>query len=111
MSKKRKELKEKNRNNKNIKKEIPDNIKVLYGKFYVFSFIYIFFFLVVYPFILVNKIRYWASIMLFVLLGGFYIYMIWDVLKHKGRFNSTMFMVLILIVIMAISFSIVKFVL
>lgn len=111
MNKKKKDIKEKNINNKAVKREIPDNIKLLYGKFYVFSFIYIFIFLVIYPFILINRIKEWASIAIFIILGCFYIYMIWDVLKHKGQFNSTMFMILILLVIMALSFSIVKFVL
>lgn len=93
-----------------IKKEIPDEIKVLFGKFYLFSFIYIIFFLLIYPFILVNLVSLWGSIIIFISLIGFYGYMIVDVIKHKGRFNSTMFILLILIVIMAISFSIVKFV-
>lgn len=100
----------KNKEIKKIKKEIPDEIKILYGKFYVFSFIYIFFFGVLYPFLFMERIKAWASILLFLLLGSFYIYMIVDVIKHKGRFNSTKFTLLILLVVMAFSFSIVKFV-
>jgi len=103
---------EKNINSKNsfkVKKQIPDNIKVLYGKFYVFSFIYIFFFSILYPLWLVKVLNKLSSLILFIFLGSFYIYMIIDVRKNKGRFNSTVFMLLILFVVMAYSFSIVKF--
>lgn len=111
---KKKSIKEEKKINKlkeiQVKKEIPEEIKVLFGKFYVFSFIYLFFFFVVYPFLLVEKLRVWSSVIIFVLLGGFYIYMIGDVLSHKGRYSSTAFLFLILLVLTAMSFSLVKFI-
>lgn len=91
-----------------IKKSIPDDIKILFGKFYVFSFFYIIFFFGLYPFWIVNKVSWGFSIVLFIILILFYGYMIRDVLKKKGNFLSTLFVVLILLVVMGISFSVIK---
>ncbi len=92
-----------------IKKEIPDEVKILYGRFYVYSLIYIVFFGLIYPFLLVKRLSTLSSIIIFSCLGIFYIYIIRDVLKKKGRFNSTLFALFILIVVISLSFSVIKF--
>lgn len=88
---------------------IPDKIKVLYGKFFLFSMLYLLFFAILYPFFLVSRMSKIGSILIFVLLVGFYIYIIIDVLKHRENYNASIFVLLILLVMIAISFSIVKF--
>lgn len=109
MAKKKKSTKNKIDVNKIVNKEIPNEIKILFGKFYLFSFIYIIFFAVIYPFLLLKVITELSSIILFIFLIMFYIYMIIDVKKKKKTYNSTMYMILILLVLVSISFSIVKF--
>ncbi len=104
-----KKRKDKNTKQKKIKKEIPDEIKILYGRFYVYSLIYIIFFGLIYPFLLIKSLSVLSSIIIFMGLGIFYIYIIRDVLKKKGRFNSTLFALFVLMVVMSLSFSLVKF--
>ena len=92
----------------NLKREIPDEIKVLFGKFYVFSFVYILFFLILIPFVLgrffhkvsIGLLIFWLSI--------FYIYMIIDVNKKRKSFTSSIFVFLIFLVVSSIIFSIIK---
>lgn len=102
-----------NHKKKNISKEmnkaIPNDIKVLFGKFYLFSVIYLIFFLIIYPFILVKIVTRLSSIILFCLLTVFYVYMIVDVQRNKKTYNSIFYVILITLVFMAISFSIIKF--
>lgn len=93
---------------KEINKSIPDEIKVLFGKFYLFSFCYLIFFFILYPFWLINKVSTLFSIILIIILILFYLYMIVDVCKKRGNFLSTLFVLLIMFVFMGISFSIIK---
>lgn len=88
---------------------VPDKIKILYGKFFLFSIIYLIFFAGLYPFFLVSRLSKIGSMLIFILLLGFYVYMIVDVIKHRENYNSSIFVLLIILVLIAISFSIVKF--
>lgn len=94
---------------KEMKASIPDEIKVIYGRFFVFSIIYLIFFFIVYPMFLVNKLSKLSSVILFIGLIIFYVYMIIDVWKKKKSYISQGCVILIPIVFIAISFSIVKF--
>ena len=93
---------------KQLKKEIPDEIKVLFGKFYVFSFIYILFFLVLLPYLLAKFFHKVSIALLIFWLVVFYVYMVIDVNKKRKTFTSTIFVFLIFLVGMAVSFSIIK---
>lgn len=99
---KKKELK------KLYKTEIPDEIKVLFGKFYIFSIIYLIFFLVIFPFCLLERISLLNLLAILLFLSLFYIWIIVDVFKKKKNFSSNLFVILLISVILAISFSIVK---
>lgn len=88
---------------------IPDKIKILYGKFFLFSIIYLIFFAGLYPFFLVSRLSKIGSILILILLLGLYIGMVLDVMKHRENYNSSIFVLLILLVLIAISFSVVKF--
>lgn len=88
---------------------VPDEIKILYGKFFLFSIVYLLYFAILYPFFLVSKLSTIGSILIFILLFGFYVYMIIDVIKHRENYNSSIFVLLIILVLIAISFSVVKF--
>lgn len=88
---------------------VPDKIKILYGKFFLFSIVYLVFFAGLYPFLLISKLSSIGSILIFILLLGFYVYMVVDVVKHRENYNSSIFVLLIILVLVAISFSVVKF--
>ena len=89
--------------------EIPENIRILFGKFYFFSLIYLIFFLIIYPFILMKTINIVNLAIILVVLSICYLLIIIDVMRKKKNFNSNLFVILIIFVILAISFSIVKF--
>lgn len=109
MGKISKEEKKKNRDKKNaIKKSIPDNIKILFGKFYFYSLVYVLFFFVIYPVLLINKLSMVFSIILIMFLILFFFYMVYDVYKKKDKYMSITFVMLILIVLLGISFSVIK---
>ncbi len=103
----------KKRNDKKINKEmykaVPDEIKIAFGKFYLFSIIYIVFFLGLYPFWLINYLNDFVCGLIVGFLTVFYIYMIMDTKRKVKTFISTFYYLLILIVFLAISFSVVKY--
>ena len=90
---------------------VPGEIRALFGKFYLFSFIYIIFFGIIYPFFLLKRVSIVSSILIFILLIIVYIYMIDDVRTKKKTFFSNMYFYLIIIVFFVISFSLVRFIL
>lgn len=90
------------------KNEIPDNIKVIFGKFYFFSLLYLIFFLIIYPFVLIERFSLLNLLILLIFLSLFYIWIIIDVVKKKKGYNSNLFVLLIGLVILAISLSVVK---
>lgn len=102
-----------NKKKKDISKEmykaIPDEIKVAFGKFYFFSLLYIIFFLGVYPFILIKHISDFSCGLIIGFFTIFYVYMILDTKKKVKKFVSTYYYVLIFIVLLSISFSVVKY--
>lgn len=109
MVRKNKNIKRKIDVNNVVRKEIPNEIKILFGKFYLFSFIYILFFSIIYPLFLINILTELSSVIIFIFLIIFYIYIILDVKKKKNNYNSSMYVILILLVLTSISFSIIKF--
>ncbi len=92
------------------KKEVPEEIRVLFGKFIVFSILYLIFFGGIYPFFLVSHFHKVNLILILVFLSLFYVFIIIDVIRKKKHFNSILFVILLLLVIISISFSIVKLV-
>lgn len=102
-------VKMKKSNTKKIISEIPDEIRIMYGKFYIFSLLYIIFFGLLYPLFFVKIISFWSSIIVFLSLIIMYIYMIIDVFKRKKTFNSNLFFYLIFLVFLVISLSIGRF--
>ena len=98
----------KKKNNKEYKVSLPDDIKVLFGKFYLFSFILIIFLSILFPFVIMNRISNISRVMILVVLFLFYVYVIYDVVKKKKGFNSTIFILLITLVLASFVTSIVK---
>ena len=101
-AKKEKEVKE------TMNSQVPDEIKTVFGKFYVFSLIYILFFGIAFPFYVMDHISLVSRILQIVLLSLFYIYIVIDIRKKRKTFMSTIYIVLIIMVVLSISFSIVK---
>lgn len=99
----------KKRTCKEMYKAVPDDVKIAFGKFYVFSFIYLLFFLIIYPFFLINYLNDFFSGIIFGFLVVFFIYMIKDTKVKAKTFASSFYYLLILCVFLAISFSIVKY--
>lgn len=100
--------------NKNVvseyKKSIPIEIRVLFGKFYLYSFCLIVFFLLLYPLIILRYCSFIMSLFLIILLGIFYIYMVIDVLRKRKTFDASLFYILILVFIISYIGAIVGFV-
>ena len=98
----------KKKQSKEYKASLPDDIKVLFGKFYVFSFILILFLSVIFPFLIMNRISLISRIFVLVVLFIFYVYVVIDVSKKKKSFNSSIFILLITLVVMSFVTSIIK---
>ena len=97
-----------NNKNKKINDNIPDEILMLFGKFYFYSFIYIIAFGLLYPLLIVPNVSLISLILSIVILLGLYVYIIYDVLKKSKGFKSSVFALFIVLVILSISFTIVK---
>ena len=106
MRKKKVENKEENELKKEYKDSIPNDIKVLFGKFYVYSLVLIIFFGIIYPFLLIDNISTISSIIILIVLFIFYSYIVYDVFKKRKNFNSSIFLILILLVISSFIFSV-----
>lgn len=94
--------------NKEYKDALPNEIRVLFGKFYVFSFILILFLGIIFPFLLVDNISLFSEIGILVFLFAFYVYVVIDVIKKKKSFTSTIFVLLIVLVLMCFIACIIK---
>jgi len=92
-----------------LKKNIPNEVKILFGKFYFFSVVYVIFFLILFPFLFRPRISLLSSILIMILLALFYVYIVIDVLRKERGFKSYLFSVFILLVVFAYSFSLIKF--
>lgn len=101
------------KNKKNISKEmykaVPEDVKIAFGKFYVFSFIYLIFFLLLYPFLLIKTLSDFCLGIVFGFLLIFYIYIIRDTRKKIKTFSSNLYYFLIVCVFLSMSFSIIKY--
>jgi hypothetical protein len=89
---------------------VPEDIKMLFGKFYAYSSLYILFFGILYPFFLMYYLNKIFTIVLFIMLLGLYGIIIYDVTNKKDKYKSNMFVIFIILVMFAISFSIVRFI-
>ncbi len=96
--------------NVTMNQSIPDDIKILFGKFYVYSLIYIVFFGILYPLVLMYYLNIIFTIIMFIVLILLYGYMIYDIKKKTGKYISNMFFFLIILVFLSLSFSIIKLV-
>jgi cytochrome c biogenesis factor len=93
---------------KKVNDNIPDEILMLYGKFYFYSVCYVVIFGLLYPLLFIGNISNISLVLSFVIFIGLYAYMIYDVLKKSKGFKSAVFSLFVVLVILAISFSIVK---
>lgn len=91
------------------KKSIPIEVRVLFGKFYLYAFCLIVFFLLLYPLIVLKYCSFIMSLFLFILLGIFFVYMVIDVLRKRKNFNSSLFYILILVFVISYIGAIVEF--
>lgn len=89
---------------------IPDDIKISFGKFYVYSMLYVLFFGLLYPYVIMFYLNKIFTVILFILLILLYGYIVYDTKKKTGKFISTMFFFLIMLVVLSISLSIIKLV-
>lgn len=93
-----------------VDKSIPDDIRVLYGKFTLYSIIIILFLSVIYSLILINYISLVTAISVLVILFLFYVYMIYDVIKHKKTYSSLLFVILVMTTVLSFGIAIIKLV-
>ena len=105
----KKNKKEKKNIGREMYKAVPDDIKVIFGKFYTYSFIYLIFFSFIYPFVLLGRINDFVAGLVVGFLFVFYIYMIIDAKKKVKTFSSWLFSVLIILVFLSMIFSVIKF--
>ena len=107
ISKKKKELKDKIP--KVVMDEpVPEDIKMVFGKFCAYSFLYVGFFGVIYPFFLMYYLDKFFSIGLIVGLIVFYGFIIFDTLKKAGKYKSNSFFFMVMFVVLVISLSIIR---
>lgn len=89
---------------------VPDDIKVLFGKFYTYSFVYIIFFGILYPLIFMYYLNKVFTIIMFIVLVLLYGYIVYDIKKKTGKYKSNIFIVFIILVLFSVSFSILRLV-
>jgi hypothetical protein len=97
-----------NNKNKRINDNIPDDILMLFGKFYFYSVAYIFIFALLYPLLIIPNVSTISLILSIVILIGLYVYIIIDVLRKSKGFKSSVFVLFIALVILSISFAVLK---
>lgn len=98
-----------NKDNKNVLLEVPKHIKVLYGKFYVFTGI-IFIFLLLYPFLIMDHINIITNIGILLLMPIFYIIMVKEVLNKRETYRSFIFWIWIVLFFITYIVSLIKFI-
>lgn len=96
----------KKHNKKKLKNEIPDEIKILFGKFYVYSLIIILI-LVFFPFIL-NSTSIEFSIFIFLVLICFYLSILKNIFKKKEKFTSILFVFMMFLTFLLFSIVLLK---
>lgn len=87
---------------------VPEDIKMLFGKFYVYSLLYIVFFGILYPVFLMYYLNNIFSILLIIVLVLLYGYIVYDIKKKTGKYISNIFFFLVALVVLTISLSIIK---
>ena len=73
-----------------IKSEIPKEIKIVFGKFYIFS-IFIFILLLMYPFFIMKYISIYSNVAIVIVLPVWYLLMIIDVVRKREVYRWTLF--------------------
>ena len=101
-----KKLNKKSKYNDNIPKEV----KVLFGKFYLFSIIVFLFLFVFYPLFIINNVSIVSNIFILILFPLFFLYMVIEVLKNKGKYGSGLFWLFVVIFIVTYVLMVIKFV-
>ena len=91
-----------------MEETVPDDIKMVFGKFCAYSFLYVGFFGIIYPFFLLYYLNKLFSIGLIIVLVIFYGFIIFDTLKKAGKYKSNSFFLLIMLVFLVISLSVIK---
>ena len=89
----------------NMYATIPEDIKLYFGKFYLYSLVYIVFFGILYPFFLMYYLNIVFSMIILIILALLYVYIIYDINRRTRKYISNMFFFLIILVILSLSFS------
>lgn len=91
------------------KKNIPDEIKILYGRFTIYSLLMTLFFGFLFPFLLLGRISKVSSLLLFLILVLFYLFILIDVVRKRKTYHSSIFYILILLFFSTVFYSALKF--
>ena len=98
---------EKNKEVENtIKKEIPNDIKVAFGKFYTYSIGIIL--LMLFVMLFINKLSMWFLISFIIIILGFYGFVIFNLFKQKKKFMSSFLILDIIVFALVYSFLVLK---
>lgn len=92
-----------------IKSEIPKEIKIVFGKFYIFS-IFIFILLLMYPFFIMKYISIYSNVAIVIVLPVLYLLMIIDIVRKREVYRSSLFPLFIIFFLLTYVFTIVKFI-
>lgn len=92
--------------NVKIKKEIPDEIKIIFGKFYVYSLIIVII-LLLFPLIL-KSTSVGFLVLIFLLLLCFYLGILKNTFKKKGKFSSILLVFMVFLTFFAFSLALLK---
>ena len=91
---------------KKIKKEIPNEVKMAFGKFYSYSITLILFNVVI--LLLVNKLKLWFLITFAIISLGFYGFILFNLFKKRNRFMSSFVIIDILVFVLVYSLLLLK---
>ena len=101
-------LSRRNSKNKKVNDNIPDEVMISFGKFYCYSFLYIIVFSLLYPLLIIDNISTISLVLSYIVLVLLYGFIVYDTIRKSKGFKSSIFILLILLVLLSISFSIVK---
>ena len=101
-----KNRKEEKQEQKKIKKEIPNEVKLAFGKFYSYSLVLILLNIVV--LLLVSKLKLWFLITFIIISIGFYGYILFNLFKKRNHFMSSFIVLDILVFVLVYSLLLLK---
>ena len=92
-----------------VVEEIPNDKKLLFGKFYFYS-AFVLLFIILYPFCIMEYLSFVGNIITLIVIPVLYVFMVIDVLRKRETYKSTIFLVCVVLILSTYLFSLIKYI-